>query len=567
MGRGQRQPTTSQPTTSNSTETADDVIALRIVEYTRSQYESILARLVRWLHNEHPQYVTAQRIVVPVTPALCKLMFSYASVKRSLNGYELVPRKYNSVSTINRVKSAVVFLHREAKVELSTELNAMMKEYVSGYRRKFAQLKESGEAPITEGKAALSFGGYVFVTGYKYLASVAVAAESDYSLYVTVHSFLLLCWNLMARAVSTSSIRYEHITWKDDALEIRYGLMKNDQEGRMSYPRHIYANPSNPAICPILSLAVLLFTRGAQLHESPTLLFGYNAKERFSSWLTKTCAANEDDIAGLGLSISDIGTHSFRKGVASALSNSPGGPQAVLVWLRAGWSLGGVQGRYIFEGSGGDQFVGRAATGLNVNDVEFGSLPPHFGPTMALSPSQWESILPGYSSFYPSTFRSAIPYLLASLVHHQAWLKRNLHHSHPLFLSPVWLSGSLALLASEVLGGTLHNPVSKLTATGIPPHIPLYNQLRALESNMGALTNRVDEGFNAIPHQLRIAMDATISSTASVTMDQLQSTLAQFEERLLQNMVQRNPLGTTLTDGITLPLLSTTVNTAITSTN
>ncbi|ETV82666.1 hypothetical protein H257_05236 [Aphanomyces astaci] len=248
MGRGLRQPTTSQPTTSNSTETADD-------------------------------YVTAQRIVVPETPALCKLMFSYASVKRSLNGYELVPRKYNSVSTTNRVKSAVVFLHREAKVELSTELNAMMKEYVSGYKRKFAQLKESG--------------------------------------------------------------------------------------------------------------------------ESPTLLFGYNEKERFSSWLTKTCAANEDDIAGFHRTLS------------------------------------------------------------------------------------------------------------------------NLHHSHPLLLPPVWLSGSLALLASEVLGGTLHNPVSKLTATGIPPHIPLYNQLRALESNLGALANRVDEGFNAIPHQLRIVMDATISSTTSVTMDQL----------------------------------------------
>ncbi|KAF0711754.1 hypothetical protein AaE_012185, partial [Aphanomyces astaci] len=147
-----------------------------------------------------------------------------------------------------------------------------------------------------------------------------------------------------------------------DALQISFGLMKNDPEGRMSYPRHVYANPSHPAICPILSLGVLLFTRGAQAPESPTLLFGYNAKERFSAWLAKTCAANAHDIAGLGLSISDIGTHSFRKGVASALSNSPGGPQAVMVWLRAGWSLGGVQGRYIFEGSGGDQFVGRAAT-------------------------------------------------------------------------------------------------------------------------------------------------------------------------------------------------------------
>ncbi|ETV76977.1 hypothetical protein H257_09383 [Aphanomyces astaci] len=123
--------------------------------------------------------------------------------------------------------------------------------------------------------------------------------ECDYSLYVTAHSFLLLCWNLMARAVSTSSIRYEHITY--DALQISFGLTKNDQEGRMSYPRHLYANLSHPAICPILSLGVLLFTRGVQVPESPTLLFGYNAKERFSAWLAKTCAANADDIAGLGL--------------------------------------------------------------------------------------------------------------------------------------------------------------------------------------------------------------------------------------------------------------------------
>ncbi|ETV66757.1 hypothetical protein, variant 1 [Aphanomyces astaci] len=384
------------------------------------------------------------------------LMFSYASVKRSLNGMELVPRKYNSVSTINRVKSAVVFLHREAKVAVSTELNAMMKEYVSDYRRKFAQLKESGEAPITEEKSPLPFGGY------SYLASVAVATEYDYSWYVTAHSFLLLYWNLMARVVSTSSIRYEQITWKSctipfnilfiwllhDALRISFGLMKNDQEGRMSYPRHVYTYPSHPAICPNLSLGVLLLTRGAQVPESPTLLFGYNAKERFSAWLAKTCAANADDIAGLGLSISDI----------------------VMVWLRACWSLGGVQGRYIFEGSGGDQFEGRAATGLNVNDVEFGALPPHFGQSVSLSPAQKELILPVYSSFYPATFRSTVPYLLASLVHHHAWLKSTLHHSHPLFLYHVWLSGSLPALLAGLHGGTLYNPIANMMATEMSYH-------------------------------------------------------------------------------------------------
>jgi hypothetical protein len=33
---------------------------------------------------------------------------------------------------------------------------------------------------------------------------------------------------------------------------------------------------------------------------------------------------------------------------------------AVAVYLRAGWSLGNVQDRYIFSGAGSDQVVGRA---------------------------------------------------------------------------------------------------------------------------------------------------------------------------------------------------------------
>ena len=48
---------------------------------------------------------------------------------------------------------------------------------------------------------------------------------------------------------------------------------------------------------------------------------------------------------------------------------------------RAGWSLGSVQSRYVFEGAGGDQFVGRAATGLSTNDPDFAILPPHFNTT------------------------------------------------------------------------------------------------------------------------------------------------------------------------------------------
>ncbi|ETV86985.1 hypothetical protein H257_02002 [Aphanomyces astaci] len=282
--------------------------------------------------------------------------------------------------------------------------------------------------------------------------------------------------------------------------------MKNDPEGRMSYPRHVYANPSHPAICPILSLGVLLFTRGAQVPESPTLLFGYNAKDRFSAWLAKTCAANADDIAGLGLSISDI----------------------VLVAHKQLWSGCELVGASV--GSKDDTYLkDLEAINLLAKLQLFGALPPHFGPSISLSPAQWESNLPGYSSLYPATFRSAVPYLLASLVHHHAWLKSTLHHSHPLFLSPVWLSGSLTALAAGLHGGTLYNPITNMTATGIPPHVPLYQQLRVVQTNLGKLAQHVDDGFKSIPLQLRNVLDSTNHNTASVKMEQLNAAAANHQ--------------------------------------
>jgi hypothetical protein len=38
----------------------------------------------------------------------------------------------------------------------------------------------------------------------------------------------------------------------DDALVVSYGLMKNDQAGASCIPKHVYANPCSPEICPVL---------------------------------------------------------------------------------------------------------------------------------------------------------------------------------------------------------------------------------------------------------------------------------------------------------------------------
>ncbi len=88
--------------------------------------------------------------------------------------------------------------------------------------------------------------------------------------------------------------------------------------------------------------------------------------------------------------------------------------------------------RYIFPGSGGDQIVGRALSGLPVSATTFTTLPPHFtrDDLLSLGAIGWSHIFEGYDS-YPQCFRRAVPYLLASIVFHHDWLKTNLPGNHP----------------------------------------------------------------------------------------------------------------------------------------
>ena len=45
--------------------------------------------------------------------------------------------------------------------------------------------------------------------------------------------------------------------WKEDSLQIFFSQMKNDQMAEKPRdPRHVYANPLMPEICPILALAI-----------------------------------------------------------------------------------------------------------------------------------------------------------------------------------------------------------------------------------------------------------------------------------------------------------------------
>eukprot|EP00603_Paraphysomonas_imperforata_P004644 CAMPEP_0114439124 /NCGR_PEP_ID=MMETSP0103-20121206/15022_1 /TAXON_ID=37642 ORGANISM="Paraphysomonas imperforata, Strain PA2" /NCGR_SAMPLE_ID=MMETSP0103 /ASSEMBLY_ACC=CAM_ASM_000201 /LENGTH=694 /DNA_ID=CAMNT_0001609847 /DNA_START=28 /DNA_END=2109 /DNA_ORIENTATION=- len=512
----------------------EETSQMRLAEDTRKQYRLSLARMVKWFKEKKPEFVNGNELKLPIPPPILQEFFYHAMLKVDSEGNYLDPPEFYSYNNVSAYRNALKDYYREREMSLDHATEIMLKNVMAAYRRRIAEQKAKGKMSHIEGRQPMSSAGFHFT------AEQALKQTEDFSLYIMCHCFVILCWNLIARAVTVGNILFDAISWEGDSLTIHIGKMKNDQEGAHAFARHVYANPKDPVVCPVLSLAVLVFTKGYQREGSCAYVFGATGKDRFSSWLTNMLISCKDAILSLGLMIAELGSHSFRKGIATALANNPGGPEAINIWLRAGWSLGPVQSRYIFAGSGGDQFVGRAATGLSTNDPDFAILPPHFdvsnGPV--LSVEEWEDILPGYSTFYPDSFRVALPYLLASLAYHRDWLDSNLSSQHPLFSQRVWTCGILQRLKSKVMTGIFYNHTSKMTATGVPPYVVLGNRMTSMETSNKERWDEVLMEIKAVPRSAakEILEHCQVNGAVPVSGRQIEEMMENMSERLLGKM-------------------------------
>jgi hypothetical protein len=345
-----------------------------------------------------------------------------------------------SHSCMQGYKSALAWYYGEKGQSLESSLNSWCDNFINGYKKTVADKKLRGVMAISEGKAPLSFCGYSHIC--RFLVNLVPSSTFNWQLIMFSWLFMVFCWNLIGRSNTVGNIMLQHMDWGGDCIKIKIAKHKGDQTGEgIGNEKHIYANPYNPAICPILSLAVFIFCkyRGNDVVRQQ-LFDGRDSENRFGKALMKVLRSVRDanpDV-DLGAIIEDLGTHSNRKGAASYLL-SMFFLSAVNVYLRAGWSLGNVQDRYIFAGAGGDQIVGRAAVGLPITDLRFVVLPPHFSidDLQIVNAIGWDSILPGFNN-YPSSFKRIVPYLLASLVYHADWIKENLPVGHPLFNQPLY---------------------------------------------------------------------------------------------------------------------------------
>jgi hypothetical protein len=164
---------------------------------------------------------------------------------------------------------------------------------------------------------------------------------------------------ISSRSINVGALMMQHMDWENDCLKIIICKHKGDATSKgLRNMKHVYVNPYNPDVCPILSLALLTFCKQRRANINVQQVFEGDKSENRFLQILKNVIDHKPVDTNLGASKRDLGSHSNRKGAISFVL-SFAVISAVCVYLRAGWSLGNVQDRYIFAGAGGDQTVGR----------------------------------------------------------------------------------------------------------------------------------------------------------------------------------------------------------------
>ena len=319
-------------------------------------------------------------------------------------------------------------------------------------------------------------------------------------------TFFVLIWNLMSRPEAVESIQMSHITWKTDCIAIDENGGKADRGGDNSYYKRIYANPLKPATCPILAIATLIFCSGSRDIGSVCLFTGNNPKGRFADILRQVADENvtEDELREMGCHRHDISPYSARKGSRTYAGGQVTGPPESALELRMGHTLGGARDPYIHPTDGADGHCGRTVALLPLLENNFAILPPHFDKTTSasLTCAFWNAVVPGYERL-PQSFKSCLPFLLATLMYHEDYLRENLHSSHPLWMSRVFTHNPiLSDLKSKVVTSILRD--GDIVASGVPPHILHNIRFDVLEQEFKRLKEKFGDELGKIRQELSV---------------------------------------------------------------
>ena len=349
------------------------------------------------------------------------------------------------------------------------------------------------------------------------------------------HCFLVLSWNLACRSNNTAYIHLADISWATlfDTFDIYFAHMKTDQTGTDSkYPRHLYANPTNPLVCPVFALGLYFSTSfNAPVDLGSPLFPGSDQHSRFGDLLQKVLGEHEEELQAMGFKKQDIGTHSIRKGAVSYLASLVGGPPAASTCIRAGWTMGKVRDIYMRYVASGDQFVGRSLSLLPIMGIKFGASPPFFVPA-------WEEWGDGIAQAQMPMvavvphFRRVTLMCTASLLYHRQFVLASLPDNHVIRSSYVFRNAQVLSTVGEnqdIVTVTYPWDDTTHTFSGIPPHTVLLQEMERMRIQQQNLADTFEE-------KVRTAIDEAGLSGTGVTERRLTNMFDGFARELREQL-------------------------------
>jgi len=409
---------------------------------------------------------------------LDKLTFNlfshYLTTRKNRDG------EYLSKAGYGQIRSALKHLYRQCSEKFDDDYDRDLSQFMSGLKHRIALSRAASGRSLEQGKKGMTY--------EVYKAMCEILFKSDDDDYLFAHTFLTMEWNLLARSDNCFTMHVKHVEFKNDSLLFFFGKSKGNQLGEGSEnPWHVYSNPHNPIICPVLSLGRYLLSNPDILKNGGMLFPGQHQYGRFMNVFHKVIRDNKNLFEDLGVKEGELGSHSSRKGAITLVSaGCTVSPPMAAICLRAGWSMGPVKDRYIHYEKAGDQFVGRCATGISSLSKEFAVSPVHFD--FCDKPAGTKEKIDATIGNNFATIEevegksfSLLKFLFASVCYHYAFLDTNLHPEHKLRTSPLFIAAAdTSIQSCAVIRFPWEATASTPFFTGIPPHVIMLTELESL---------------------------------------------------------------------------------------
>lgn len=428
-----------------------------------------------------------------------------------------------SKSAYDAIRSAIMHLYRNVRLHAPDAMVKSLSHLVAGLKRTIVRERQENGDNLESGKSPINY------AGYKYLCEQLLNSDSPQAIFG--HCFLTLEWSLMARADNVTKTHIDHIQWRDDCMIVYFAHTKSDQEGvNQNEPWHVYANPVDPAVCPILAMAKYIFSHPELLQGDVKLFPGRSQYNRFMKLFQKLIYVNAIRLTELGNNPDNLGSHSARKGSSTLCTTGcTVCPPYISICLRAGWALPGVQNRYLHFQEAGDQYVGRTVTGLNPLSTDFAISPPYFDGDEQEITLYVDSLVPVGAT---NQMKALMKFFIASVLYHKPFLISTLHPNSR-FRCTMLMMNTASVQQYVKTCHTWDRTERSPRITGVPPHVSLLCSMEQLLRQQSILPNLIAEKVQQV-FESRVIQNGgiTAAQVLAIVTQQLQSIVTSNNNRV-----------------------------------